>query len=515
MKSIYKIIILNILLAASFLLTAQPNAESIKKIDDYFQQALEDWDVAGMSFALVSADSVLFTKGYGVTDIHTKQQVDKHTLFAVASNTKAFTAAAIMMLVEEGKLSLDDKVITHLPYFALYDPYVTQAMTVRDLLTHRSGLKTFSGDLIWYGSTYSREEIVRKARHLKPRHGFREQFGYSNIMYIAAGELVSAVSGMSWDEFVEKRILQPLGMRRSTMHVSGLASRDNISQPHTYVDGKLKAIPWLDWDNMGPAGSLISSASEMANWLRMNLNEGRFNGKQLLKPESIFEMQSAVTPLPLTKAFSERFPSTHFRSYGLGWTMMDYLGRKIVMHNGGYDGMISQTLLIPEENIGFAIMTNSLSNMYYPLMYKVLDIVLSNPEESDWSAMMLEQKQKGEEYQQKMEEQKAKERNSKAKASLNLADYCGYYGSPVYDSVKVEMQNNKLQLKMMRSPKFIGDLSHWHFDTFEIEFGLFPSLPKGFVTFQLDRKGKVNALEIFIDNPDFDFTELELKKLPD
>lgn len=224
-------------------LTAQPAADQIRQLDAYFQQALIDWDMPGMSFAIVHKDTVLFAKGYGVTDIITRQPVDEHTLFAVASNTKAFTAAAILMLAEENKLQLDDKVVSHLPYFALYDPYVSQAMTIRDLLTHRSGLKTFSGDLIWYGSTYSREEIVRKARFLKPQYGFREQFGYSNIMYIAAGEVVASVSGMSWDEFIQTRILDPLGMKRSTLHVSDLVLRDNVAQPHTYVNGQLKGYP--------------------------------------------------------------------------------------------------------------------------------------------------------------------------------------------------------------------------------------------------------------------------------
>lgn len=513
-KLSFTIPLLLILLLNVFQTAAQPSAENLEKLDNYFEKALKSWNVPGMAFALVNRDSILFAKGYGVTDITTLQRVDENTLFAVASNTKAFTAAAIMMLAEEGKLSLDDKVTKHLPYFELYDPFTTSAMTVRDLLTHRSGLKTFSGDLIWYGSTYSREEIVRKAKYLKPAYGFREQFGYSNIMYIAAGEVVAAASGLSWDDFIRDRILEPLQMNRSTLHVKELSRKDNVAQPHTYVDGQLRIIPWLDWDNMGPAGSLISSASEMGNWLQMNLQQGSFNDTPLLRPSSIFAMQSAVTPLPVTKSFTERFPSTHFRTYGLGWSMMDYLGRKIVSHNGGYDGMISQTLLIPEEGIGFVILTNALSNLYYPLMYKALDVLLANPEEKDWSAVMLEQIKKGEQSQKEVRDKLEAERNTKTKPSLELSAYAGHYGSQVYDSVKIIVEGESLQLQMMRSPDFIGTLKHWHFDTFEIEFPLLPSLPKGFVTFQLDRNGRPEKLEIFIDNPDFDFTELDLRRLP-
>lgn len=509
-----KVAFLLFIMLSCLQMTAQVQAEKLDELDAYFSQAREAWDVPGLAIALVSKDTVLFAKGYGVRDIQNKQAVDEHTLFAVASNTKAFTAAAVMMLVEDGKLSLDDKVVSHLPYFALYDPYVSQAMTVRDLLTHRSGLKTFSGDLIWYGSTYSREEIIRKAKYLKPAYGFREQFGYSNIMYIAAGEVVAAVSGMSWDEFIKERLLAPLQMQGSTLHVSELPSLDNVAQPHTYVDGKLQQIPWLDWDNMGPAGSLISSAFEMANWLQMNLNDGTFRGNELLKPSSIFHMQSGVTPLPVSKSFTERFPSTHFRTYGLGWSMMDYLGRKIVSHNGGYDGMISQTVLIPEEGIGFVILTNALSNLYYPLMYKTLDVLLDNAVQKDWSTEILSQIKSGEERQQKAREKILAERVENTQPSLQTDGYTSFYGSSIYDSIQVTAANNgDMQLAFLRSPDFVGSLKHWHYNTFELEFKLLPSLPKGFVHFNLDRNGRVESMEIFVDNPDFDFTELELKKL--
>lgn len=501
-----------VLLAALFS-QAQPDAKSLDRLEKYYQQALSDWNVPGMAVAITTKDGPLYARGFGATDFTTNQAVDQNTLFAVASNTKAFTAAALAMLVEKKKLSWSDKVRLHLPWFALYDSYVSDQMTVRDLLTHRSGLKTFSGDLIWYGSTYSRREVIEKARFLKPVYGFREQFGYSNIMYIAAGELIPAITGQSWDDFVKQNILTPLGMSRSTLHVRELAAKDNIAQPHTYVDGQPKQIPWVDWDNMGPAGSLISSASEMASWLQMNLGNGTFQGRQILSAASIRTMQESVTPLPISNSFSERFPSTHFRSYGLGWSLFNYHGRKIVTHNGGYDGMISQTVLIPEENLGFVILTNALSNMYYPLMYKTLDVLLNVEEERDWSSELLTQRrqsdQKGREERARIEATRVKN----TRPTLQLSEYEGYYGSKVYDSIQIYRKEGQLWLQLMRTPGFLARLTHWHYDTFEMEFITQPSLPKGFATFELGRNGKPLRVQLFLDNPDFDFAELEPVRL--
>lgn len=515
MRTIFSLLILIITSNLFNSLSAQKALHPAKMeyLDLYYKAAMDNWNVPGMAIAVVHNDSVIFAKGYGVTDIYTRQAVDENTLFAVASNTKAFTATALAMLIDEGRLKWNEKVTKFLPWFEMSDPNVTANITVRDLLTHRSGHKTFAGDLIWYGSTYSREEIIRKARYIQPQHGFREQFGYSNIMYITAGEIVPAVTGISWDEFVKDRILKPLGMQRSTLHVGELALKDNVAQPHTYVEGKLKAIPWLDWDNMGPGGSLISSASEMALWLRFNLNRGLVGRDTLVKPSRIFEMQSPNTIINVSQAALNRFPSTRFRAYGLGWSLMDYLGRKIVSHNGGYDGMISQTVLIPEENLGFVILTNSNTSLYHPLMYQTLDVLLDNPVEKDWSAEVLATVKRNENEKKRESERIAAARHKNTKPTLKLADYTGFYGSPIYDSIQIREENGNFYLQMMRSPDFLAELTHWHFDTFQLEFKLIPSLPKGFVTFRLNREGKVESMDIFLDNPDFDFTELAPKKL--
>lgn len=497
----------------SFTAKNQNLTEKIQLLESYYSASLNDWKVPGMAIAIVTKDSILFSKGFGVTDVNSKNKVDENTLFALASNTKAFTATALAMLVDQGKIKWDDRVTDYLPWFKMYDPYVTNAFTIRDLLSHRSGLETFSGDLLWYGSNYSRKEVISRARFLKPAYGFREHFGYSNIMFIAAGEIIPAVTGQSWDEFVAENILKPLEMNRSLLHVSELKNTSNVAQPHTKVGDNMQVIEWLDWNNMAPAGSLISSVSDMAKWLQMNLGSGIYRNDTLLSARRIFELQSSNTLINVSEGSVMMFPGTHFKAYGMGWSLMDYQGRKVVSHNGGYDGMISQTVLIPEENIGFVIVTNANSSLYYPMMYKTLDVLLNNPEEKDWSKMILERVKKNEIASEKTKSETVAARNKQSKPSLEMDAYKGFYGCSLYDSLKVDNENGKLFLQFMRSPGLSGELNHWQYDTYEIEFKAFPSLPKGLVTFKLSRDGKIEGLEVFVDNPDFDFTEFEFKKL--
>ena len=247
---------------------------------------------------------------------------------------------------------------------------------MRDALSHRSGLVTFSGDLIWYGSKHSRKEVIRRARFLKPKYPFRTKFGYSNILYLTAGEVIPAVTNISWDDYVKTKIFAPLEMTRSITSEKDLIDRDNVATPHHMIDGKPVITHYINWDNIAPAGSIISSVHELSNWLIMHLNNGEFKGKEILKPEQIFEMQSPNTPIYISEKSLEMFPSQHFKGYALGWQVFDYCGKKIVTHNGGADGMISQTVLIPELKIGFVILTNATSGLYYPNLYKTLDVLL-------------------------------------------------------------------------------------------------------------------------------------------
>jgi len=485
--------------------------QTIKSLDQYYAKALTDWAVPGMAIAIVKDDSVVFAKGYGVREVGKPERVDQHTMFAIASNTKAFTAASLAILIDEGKLSWDDKVVKYLPDFQLYDPYVTYNMTIRDLLCHRSGLETFSGDLLWYATSYSRGEVIHRARYLKPKYGFRERFGYSNIMYLTAGEVVNAITGQTWDNFVSDRIFKPLRMDRTITTTHSLKDFDNVAAPHTDYEGKVIPIPYLNWDNIAPAGAIISSVWDVSKWIKLQLNRGKVGGKIIFSEERSREMWSPNTIQTVSATSEKRFPSTHFKSYALGWGTFDYLGRKIVSHSGGYDGMISYTCLIPEEQMGFVILTNKNSSLYSPLVYKTLDMLLGGAN-TDWSQQMLDNMRKQEEYAQKQKQEQEQKRAKDSKPTLDLKAYEGTYGGELYGNATVTLVNGELELAFLPAPRFRATLRHWQYNTFCIRFAEFPSLPEGRVNFLIDAQGKVCEMQVDVPNPDFDFTELKFRR---
>jgi CubicO group peptidase (beta-lactamase class C family) len=344
----------------AFLFVALPFAlqcqtKQIKNLDTYLEKAMLDWGVPGMEVLIVKDGEVLLEKGYGVRNTETNEPVTENTLMAIASNTKAFTTASLSMLVDEGKINWTDKVIDYLPYFKMYDPYVTQEFTIEDLVTHRSGLATFSGDLLWYGTTHSRVEVIKRAQFLKPVRGFREGYGYQNIMFTAAGEVIAAVSGMSWEDFVKQRILTPIGMERTLTSTLEMKNGMDVSSPHNYKFEKQIPIEWINWDNMSAAGSIISSVSEMKEWLFTQLNSGIHNSDTLWSASRSAEMHSVKTAKGISNWSKKNFPSKTFSGYGLGWDIFNYHGQKVLNHGGGYDGFISKVALVPEENLGIGI----------------------------------------------------------------------------------------------------------------------------------------------------------------
>lgn len=509
-----KILTLIILVALS--LTAAPQrtlTKKLERLDAYFGQARADWEVPGMAVAIVKDGQLVFSKGYGTRNVATGEPVDGNTLFAIASNTKAYTAAALAILVDEGKLSWGDKVHEYLPWFELYDPYVTQNMTITDLLTHRSGLKTFSGDLIWWGTHYDREEVVRRARHCEPVYGFRERYGYNNIMYIAAGLVIEEVTGMSWEEFIRERFLEPLGMDRTVTSTRDLGGMVNVSAPHNDVDGEQVPIEWQNWDNVAPAGALISSVDDAVRWLIFQMDKGvTREGDTLIKAERFREMWSVVTPQGISAWSEGMFPSNYFKGYGLGWSIQDYLGHKVIGHGGGYDGFITNTTFVPGENIGFAIFTNKNTSLYYPLLYKILDVMLENPEEKDWSREFLTLIERREEYEKKQREKAEEERAKDSEPTLPVVKYLGTYSSEMYGDAKVYLDNGEMMVNLVPTDKAIGTLRHWQYNTWEIELKQITSLPRGLVNFLINEKGEVYEMQIDIPNPDFDFTELKFLK---
>lgn len=459
--------------------------------DDYVNKALKDWEVPGVAIAIVKDDKIVLAKGYGTRELGKSLPVDERTLFAIGSSSKAFTAAALAMLVDEGKVKWEDPATKYLPGFQLYDPYSTRELTVADLLSHRSGLTR--GDMLWYASANDRGEILRRIRFLKPSWSLRSRFGYQNVMFLAAGEIIPAITKKTWDDFVRERIFVPLGMKDSSTSIRSFANSNNVATPHSRIDDKVRVVAWRNIDNIAPAGSINSNVVDMAQWVRLNLGGGVYQEKRLLSTGAIKEMHSPQTIIRLEGPMERLYPEAHFLTYGLGWFLSDYQGRKVVEHGGAIDGMRAEVAMMPEEKLGVVVLTN-LHGTILPqaLMYRIFDFYRGVPER-DWSATMLKTV-KGLEEQGKAAEKKAEaERVKGTTPSLAIDKYAGKYQSEMYGETKVDLENGKLVVRF--GPNFTGDLEHWHYDTFRVKWRD-PMQGKGFANFRLNAAGKIDQLNI-------------------
>jgi len=481
------IVVLALLIAVTGNALAQ--TEPFAGLNDYIIKAMKDWETPGLALAVVRNDSVIFIKGYGVKKMGESAPVTPRTIFAIASTTKAMTAACLGMLVDSSKVRWDDPVTNYLPWFQLYDPYVTRELTVRDILCHRSGLE--SGDNLWYFSPYSREEVLHRVRFLKPAWSFRSHYGYQNIMFVAAGQIIPAVTKMTWDDFIAQRLFAPLGMTRTNTSVRYLAGMDDVATPHEKIDDKMQPMVWPNFDNVGSAGAVNSCVQDMAQWVRLNLNGGVYNGKRLISADVIKEMQTPQTIIRLDSLDQALRPSNHFVAYGFGWTLRDYLGRKLVQHDGALDGMRARVVFVPEEKLGFVILMNSQNtNLHSSIAYRILDHYLGGPPR-DWSAELLKIV-KEQEAKDKAEEKKTIEARVKdTKPSLALEEYAGTYDNEMYGPATVKVENGKLAVQFY--PTYVGEADHWHYDTFQVHWKD-RSLDKDMITFVLGTDGKVAEL---------------------
>lgn len=480
-----------LLIAALAQITLAQNG-SLNGFDEYVNKAMKEWEVPGLAIAIVKGDQVVLAKGYGVRKLGEPAPVDERTLFAIGSSSKAFTTASIAMLVDEGKVKWDDPVTKHLPGFEMYDPYVTRELTVRDLLTHRSGLQR--GDLLWYGTELDREEILKRTRFLKPSWSLRSTFGYQNLMYLAAGQLIARVSGKSWDDFIRERLFVPLGMAASSTSVTAFKNANNVATPHSKIGQKVTVIPWRNIDNIAPAGSINSNVVDMAQWVRLQLGQGTFQNQKLFSAAQAKEMHAAQTVIRFEPPYSTYYPEAHFLNYGLGWFLSDYRGRKVVDHGGAIDGMRAQVALIPEEKLGLVVLSNmNGSGLPTALMYHIFDAYLAGAPARDWSAELLKSWKTLEEAAKAAEKKQEAERVTGTNPSVALDKYAGTYRSDLYGDVKITHDDGKLSIRY--GPAFTGDLTHWHYDTFRARF-VTSGEAKVFVTFALNAQGKLDTLTL-------------------
>jgi CubicO group peptidase (beta-lactamase class C family) len=475
---------------------AQGNGQpDLRALDAYFAKAAKDWNVPGLAIAIVHKGQLVFAKGYGVRDVGTKEPVDTQTIFAIASTTKAITAAALGMLVDEGKMRWDDPVTRYVPTFAMYDPWATREVTVRDLITHRGGLP--NADYLWTGGDNSRDEVIRRIRFIQPSYSFRGGYTYHNVMYTVAGAVIEAASGMTWDEFVRQRIFQPLGMTRSVTTLADAARKDNRAQPHGRQNDTLRVSGNSRADGIGPAGSVWSSVADMSKWVKFLLDTGKVNGRPLLTPQTWAELFKPVTmlgPWTSNSAPQLRLSKPHFRTYALGWFQQDYRGRQVDFHTGSLTGMIAINGLIREEGIGVYIISNTSSEIRHPLMFKVFDTLMGLPAR-DWSGEMLAMQRADDTRDDTNASRTTTQRVEGTKPSLALERYAGAFADPdsAYPPVVIAVENGALRYRF--SSTQAGTLEHWQYDTFRVVWDDWWR-GRSTVTFTITPNGSADRLDV-------------------
>jgi len=492
---------------------APPTADSLRTL---IEQSRAAWDVPGLAVAVVHQGQVVLSAGFGLREQGQPEPVDGGTVFAIASNTKAFTAAAICMLEDDGRLRRDDRVHQHLPWLMLSEQWASADLRIDDLLCHRSGLATFSGDLLLWGTPYTPEDVLRRMRHLPIRNRFRAEYGYSNLMFLAAGEVIRSASGQTWSEFVRQRILQPLGMQRTALSTSELPRLGNAATPHKTSEAGDSPIPWVNWDTMAAAGGVISCADDMSKWLLLQLRRGELeDGGRLFSQAASHRMWSPHTVIPVSEASRERIPSTHFRSCGLGWMLADYRGRQTVGHGGGYDGMYSQVLMVPEERLGVVVLTNSMTGLPQALCMTIVDQFLGGPTQ-DWLSEGLKRDRDGRREFAARIAAAVKSKATDTRPSHPLEAYTGAWRCPLYGDASIVEENGRLVLRLLPNPELIAELEHLHYDTFVIRWRkTFAWFAEGTIQFVPDADGIFQDLRLNVPNDDLWFDELQLRRIPD
>jgi CubicO group peptidase (beta-lactamase class C family) len=498
--------------------TAAPVTSPPPDLDAYVAASMKTFDVPGMAVAIVMDGKILVAKGYGVRKLGERTPVDEFTMFGIGSNTKAFTTAALATLVDEGKLAWDDPVYQRLPGFVMYDPYVSHEMTIRDLLTHRSGMGLGEGDLLfWPHSTYTREEVIYKLRFMKPASSFRSKYAYDNLLYMTAGQIIPAVTGVTWDDYIRQHIFAPLGMTHSNVSNTAFKTGDDYAFPHSNVDGNLQVIPFGELDNAGPAGSINSCAADMAKWVQLQLNRGKFvdhegrlfteqRSKEMWTPQTILPIGDPPPPLAGLKA--------NFADYALGWGLRDYHGRKLVGHTGGVGGFVSRVMLVPEENLGVVVLTNAEEGgAFDSILYHVLDYYFHLPS-TDWIAAFKTLKDTEEKDAAEAMKKAESSRAADSRPSLPLEKYAGVYNDAWYGPITIKIENGGLVIAFDHTPSMIGDLQPWQHDTFKAHWRV-RTIEDAFVTFALNPDGTIDSAKMAAVSPladfSFDYQDLLLK----
>lgn len=505
-------------------------AQSSAAIDSIVARALQTFNAPGAAVAVVKDGRVIVARGYGIKKLGAPDPVGPDTRFGIASNTKAFTATALGILVEEGKVQWDAPVIRYLPEFAMYDPFVTREITIRDLLVHRSGLGLGAGDLLWWpASTYDRKEIMRRLRYIKPATSFRSAYAYDNVLYLVAGEVIERVSGRTWEQFVQERILARVGMTASTVRhsdagatgaIGATGAAGDVATTHAEVNGTMQVIAPMTSDNTNPAGGINAGARDIAKWLLVQLDSGKLaDGSRLVSARTAREIWTGVTPLVTGPASPEVAPlAKQFSLYALGFQTNDFRGRKLLWHTGGLPGYLSFVAFIPEARVGVAVLTNSETPMFQAAGWSLLDYALGTTPPWDFVGGYAKGAERNRVALAGMRKATGAVRDSLSKPSLPLEKYAGTYEDAWYGDISVTFSNGRLRMAFGHTPQLQGEMVHWQHDTFIARWDDREMRADAFVTFQLNPDGSVDQVKLRAADPEtdfsFDFHDLLLRPRP-
>lgn len=470
---------------------AQAPAFLTDSLDSYIKRGMQQWQIPGLSIAIVKDGKVVLMKGYGVRELGKEDKVDENTLFIIASNSKLFTGTALAKLDFEKKLSLNDKVTQYIPWFKLYDSNATRMANVKDMLCHRLGTKTFQGDFTFWDSNLPKDSIVWKMRYLKPAGEFRQDYGYCNSGFLVAGQVLEKVTGNSWENYVQENILVPLGMNNTYMNTAGLVNRNNVAQPHNNLYSSITKIPFDNVDNLGPATSMVSNVNDLTKWLLLQLDSGRYNGQQVL-PWPVLQKTRDMNIFTGSRK-SAALP-THFRGYGLGVFATDYAGKQVYWHTGGAFGHVTNVCFVPEENLGITILTNNDNQSFFEaLRYQLLDAYLgvAYTDRSKFQWGFFAQGKKATDEELAVLKARVEKKNQ---PEIKLADFTGDYFNTVYGKVSINKSGEMLICRFQHHPDLIGYMEYMDNNEFRITYsnigyGIFPA------KFSL-KDGKPVAVEI-------------------
>lgn len=496
---------------------------SSKEIDLLVEEATEKFKVAGVAVAILKDGVIVHIKGYGVKSIETKEKVNQHTNFAVASNTKAFTTAALSLLVGEGKLSWQDKVKDHIPEFKMYNDYVTENFNIQDLLTHRSGLGLGAGDLMFFpdGTNFTIKDVLSSFQYFEPESAFRTKFDYDNLLYFVAGEVIARVSEMSWEEFVKTRIMEPLNMDNSFSSLTQITDRSNVATPHSTETGTLRTIAHFETDPEkinGAAGTIFSNVDDLCNWMLVHLNKGKYGEnleKQLFSEANQKEMWKIHTSLDANP--NPRYNS-HFAGYGLGWGLTDVKGNMSVSHTGGLPGMLSKTILIPDLNLGVVVLTNTSNGgagVFSSVTQTIIDSYLGL-DDFGWTYKYYERFQNRQSHADSVTTQVWETVKSANDDHIKVDDFVGVYEDKWFGKIEIYIHDDQLWFKSSRSPKLNGPMYYYKANAFAIKWEYQDMNADAFAIFSLDEEGKAQSIRMKGISPNidfsFDFQDLDLQR---